>query len=91
MTGKERAKCNAEGIFTVTQLSYGYRPRRRKRTRPDAGRSTNSAKRAASYRRLASSSNVAVGVENWRAGSELRLEPAAASHGRASAQISHVV
>ena len=38
MTGKERAKCNAKGISTITQLSYGYRPRRRKRTRPDAER-----------------------------------------------------
>ena len=47
MTGKERAKCNAKGIFTITQLSYGYRPRRRKRTRPDAARSAKSAKRAA--------------------------------------------
>lgn len=47
MTGKERAKCNAKGIFTITQLSYGYRPRRRKRTRPDAEHSTKSAKRAA--------------------------------------------
>jgi predicted RecB family nuclease len=46
MTGKERAKCNAKGIFTVTHLSYGYRPRRRKRTRPDAERSAKSAKRA---------------------------------------------
>ena len=46
MTGKERAKCNAKVIFTITQLSYGYRPRRRKRTRPDAERSTNSTKRA---------------------------------------------
>jgi predicted RecB family nuclease len=47
MTGKERAKCNAKGISTITQLSYGYRPRRRKRTRPDAERSKKSAKRAA--------------------------------------------
>ena len=36
MTAKERTKCNAKGIFTITQLSYGYRPRRRKRARPDA-------------------------------------------------------
>ena len=36
MTGKERAKSNAKGIFTITQLSYGYRPRRRKRNRPGA-------------------------------------------------------
>jgi predicted RecB family nuclease len=48
MTGKERSKCNAKGIFTITQLSYGYRPRRRKRTRPHAERSAESAKRAAS-------------------------------------------
>jgi len=39
MTGKERAKSNAKGVFTITQLSYGYRPRRRKRNRPDAERS----------------------------------------------------
>jgi predicted RecB family nuclease len=36
MTAKERAKSNARGVFTIAQLSYGYRPRRRKRTRPDA-------------------------------------------------------
>ena len=47
MTGKERAKCNAKGISTITQLSYGYRPRRRKRTRPDAEDSAKSARRAA--------------------------------------------
>ncbi|MGA7452305.1 MAG: hypothetical protein WBW73_13800, partial [Rhodoplanes sp.] len=46
MTAKERAKCNAKGIFTITQLSYGYRPRRRKRTRPDAERFIKSARRA---------------------------------------------
>jgi predicted RecB family nuclease len=44
MTGKERAKCNAKGIFTVAQLSYGYRPRRRKRSRPDAESSKASGK-----------------------------------------------
>jgi predicted RecB family nuclease len=47
MTGKERAKCNAKGIFTTTQLSYGYRPRRRKRTKPDAECSTKTTKRTA--------------------------------------------
>ena len=47
MTIKERAKCNAKGLFTITQLSYGYRPRRRKRTKPDAERSTVTEKRAA--------------------------------------------
>jgi hypothetical protein len=30
MTEKERAKCSERGISTITQLSYGYRPRRRK-------------------------------------------------------------
>ena len=29
ISAKERAKLNAKGIFTVTQLSYTYRPRRR--------------------------------------------------------------
>src|SRR6202035_5881117 len=51
MTFKERAKCNAKGIFTITQLSYGYRPRRRKHTRPDAERFTKSAKRTAAVAR----------------------------------------
>ena len=45
MTVKERAKCVAKGIFTITQLSYGYRPRRRKRVRPDAQPPKKSAKR----------------------------------------------
>jgi hypothetical protein len=46
MTAKERAKCNAKGVFSITQLSYGYRPRRRKRKRPDAESSNKSGKRA---------------------------------------------
>ena len=46
MTDKERAKSNAKGIFTITQLSYGYRPRRRKRKRLDTERSIPSGKRA---------------------------------------------
>jgi predicted RecB family nuclease len=48
MTVKERTKCSAKGISTITQLSYGYRPRRRKRTRPDAERSAKATTRAAS-------------------------------------------
>jgi predicted RecB family nuclease len=47
MTGKERTKCNAKGISTITQLSYGYRPRRRKRTKPDAEETKKSVRRAA--------------------------------------------
>ena len=31
MSDKERRKLNAKGIFTVTQLSYTFRPRRRRR------------------------------------------------------------
>jgi predicted RecB family nuclease len=46
MAGKERAKFNAKGISTITQLSYGYRPRRRKRTNADAVHSATSARRA---------------------------------------------
>jgi predicted RecB family nuclease len=38
MTAKERAKCEEKGITTVTQLSYGYRPRRRRRAQPTAPR-----------------------------------------------------
>lgn len=43
MTAKDRAKARAKGILTIQQLSYGYRPRRRKRTKPDAERSAKSA------------------------------------------------
>ena len=32
---KERTKYNEKGIFTITQLSYGYRPRRRKSAKSD--------------------------------------------------------
>src|SRR5207302_7395391 len=45
MSGKERAKFNSKGIFSITQLSYGYRPRRRKRKRLDAEGSNKSGKR----------------------------------------------
>ena len=38
MTQKERAKCKEKGISTITQLSYGYRPRRRKRVKVGAPR-----------------------------------------------------
>lgn len=48
MTGKERAKWNSKGIFTITQLSYGYRPRRRKRTNADAMHSAKSTRRTGS-------------------------------------------
>ena len=46
MTAKERARCNAKGIFSITQLSYGYRPRPRKR-RPDAEGAKNCGRREA--------------------------------------------
>lgn len=46
MTGKERAKYNAKGISTVTQLSYSYRPRRRKRAKPEAEHPRKFARRA---------------------------------------------
>jgi predicted RecB family nuclease len=42
MTTKDRSKALAKGILTISQLSYGYRPRRRKRTKPDAERAARS-------------------------------------------------
>jgi predicted RecB family nuclease len=36
LTAKERAKYEEKGISTITQLSYGYRPRRRKRIKSTA-------------------------------------------------------
>src|SRR5438552_2292111 len=45
MTGKERAKFHSKGTLSITQLSYGYRPRRRKRKRLDAEGSNKSGKR----------------------------------------------
>ena len=47
MTNKEREKSNARGVFTIMQLSYGYRPRRRKRNRPDIESLNKSGNRAA--------------------------------------------
>jgi len=38
MTEKERAKFVEKGVTTITQLSYGYRPRRRKRAKLTASR-----------------------------------------------------
>ena len=35
MTEKERKKLNAKGIFTITQLSYTFRPRRRRKAVAD--------------------------------------------------------
>ena len=52
MPAKERSKCAAKGIFTITQLSYGYRPRRRKRNGSDAERSKKSARRAAPHAKI---------------------------------------
>lgn len=42
MTPKDRTKALAKGILTISQLSYGYRPRRRRRTKPDAERAARS-------------------------------------------------
>jgi predicted RecB family nuclease len=42
MAPKERRKTLAKGIQTILQLSYGYRPRRRRRTKPDAERAVRS-------------------------------------------------
>ncbi|MPR12797.1 IS66 family transposase [Microvirga tunisiensis] len=33
LSEKERRKLNEKGVFTITQLSYGYRPRRRRRAK----------------------------------------------------------
>jgi hypothetical protein len=40
MTAKERARNGEKGISTITQLSYGYRPRRRRRTKSTAPRAS---------------------------------------------------
>jgi predicted RecB family nuclease len=42
MNPKDRSKAINKGILTISQLSYGYRPRRRKRTKPDAERAARS-------------------------------------------------
>jgi predicted RecB family nuclease len=44
LSSKERAKCDEKGILTVAQLSYGYRPRRRKRLNSATGRTDEFAK-----------------------------------------------
>jgi predicted RecB family nuclease len=42
MSPKDRSKALVKGVLTISQLSYGYRPRRRKRTKPDAERAARS-------------------------------------------------
>jgi predicted RecB family nuclease len=42
MNSKERGKALNKGILTISQLSYCYRPRRRKSTKPDAERAAGS-------------------------------------------------
>ena len=42
MTSKDRSKALGKGILTISQLSYGYRPRRRKRTNRTPKRATHS-------------------------------------------------
>ncbi len=44
MSQKERTKHNEKGISTITQMSYGYRPRRRKRIKSDTKRAAQPAK-----------------------------------------------
>jgi predicted RecB family nuclease len=45
MSEKERKKFNSKGIFTVTQLSYTFRPRRRPKRLRDKRRSTTTRSR----------------------------------------------
>ncbi|NGO55901.1 TM0106 family RecB-like putative nuclease [Allomesorhizobium camelthorni] len=40
MTAKERSRNSEKGISTITQLSYGYRPRRRRRIKSTAPRAS---------------------------------------------------
>jgi predicted RecB family nuclease len=44
MTEKERKKCAEIGVTTITQLSYRYRPRRRKHVKSSTSRATPPAK-----------------------------------------------
>ncbi|UPT88429.1 TM0106 family RecB-like putative nuclease [Bradyrhizobium barranii subsp. apii] len=44
MSEKERTKCAETGITTITQLSYRYRPRRRKRVKSTHSRTNSSLK-----------------------------------------------
>ncbi|MGD0261588.1 MAG: IS66 family transposase [Verrucomicrobiota bacterium] len=50
MKGKERSKFNSEGIFTVTQLSYTFRPRRRPKRLRDRREKYHHALRALAIR-----------------------------------------
>jgi hypothetical protein len=59
MTSKERAKFHSKGIFSLTQLSYGYRPRRRKRKLPDA----ESSKQSRTYLKITDCCRSAINAE----------------------------
>jgi hypothetical protein len=53
MTAKERTKCQEKGISTLTQLSYGYRPRRRKRKKTISAKDDKPSKNDNKLRALA--------------------------------------
>src|SRR3990170_5642757 len=50
MTEKERKKFHSKGIFTVTQLSYTFRPQRRPKRQPDKREKYHHALKALSIR-----------------------------------------
>jgi predicted RecB family nuclease len=57
MTEKERAKYTEKGITTITQLSYGYRPRRRRRVKKTVSRPTRQLKHDHKLKALAIKKN----------------------------------
>ena len=59
MSAKERQKLRSKGIFTVTQLSYTFRPRRRPRRQRTSGRSITTRSRRWRFGRRKSTSSAA--------------------------------
>ena len=47
---KEEAKLNRKGIFNITQLSYTFRPRRRRKAKPNRPAKHNHALQALAIR-----------------------------------------
>ena len=67
MSAKERQKLRSKGIFTVTQLSYTFRPRRRpKRLRDKREKYHHSLKALAIRRKNCCGVSITLRVCGWR-------------------------
>jgi predicted RecB family nuclease len=72
MTERNRKKFNSKGIFTITQLSYTFRPRRRGKRKPDRREKYHHALKALSIREH--KIHIVGRPEPWREGKQVFID-----------------